>query len=239
MTQFRRSWWPDLLNAAGVAAVTAILAAGGLLGLDLAVRDWVDTHRPTPLKLLAETGNYLGQGGYLTMLCAVIALVLAWRRHTVRPVLPVATAFVLTVVALQPLKTLTDRPAPHAPLPHPERFGAGGVSYPSGHLVNALVWYGILALLLAPWLTVPLRRVLRIVPPAVLTVTTVYLGYHWVTDTVAGLLLGFLLDRLLHRVPWDRVPLGRPLRAAGWDGPGLPGYAPLATHEPARMTRTT
>jgi membrane-associated phospholipid phosphatase len=239
VTQYRRSWWPDLLLAAGVALITWVLAAGGLLGFDVAVRNWVDTHRPVPVKLLAETGNYLGQGGYLTMICAVIALLLAWRRHTVRPVLPVAVAFALTVVALQPLKTLTDRPAPHAALPHPERFGAGGVSYPSGHLVNALVWYGVLVLLLAPWLSVPVRRVVRVVPPAVLTVTTVYLGFHWFTDTVAGLLLAFLLDRLMHRVPWDTVPLGRRLHAVGWDGPGLPGYEPVSTHEPARMTRAT
>jgi membrane-associated phospholipid phosphatase len=237
--QFRRSWWPETLLLAGFVAITAVLLAGGLLDLDVAVRDWSDAHRPALLDRAAQLGNLLGQGGPLTILCALIALALVWRRPSVRPILPVIAAFALTFATLQPLKTRTARPAPHAPFAHPERFGLTGVSYPSGHLVNALVWYGVLALLLAPWLAPAWRRLLRITPPAVLTVTTVYLGYHWLTDTIAGLLLGFLLDRLLHRVPWDRIPLGRWLGAAGWAGPALPdraaariGAPPAGAHDP-------
>jgi membrane-associated phospholipid phosphatase len=239
VTRTPRSWWPDLLLAAGVAVITWALYAGGLLGLDVAVRDWVDGHRPWPLCLVLLAGNLLAQGLALTGICAGLAVLLAWRRHTVRPVLPVVAAFALTVVTVEPFKGLTARPAPHATLPHPERMGAGGLSYPSGHLVNALVWYGILALLLAPWLAPALRRLVRLGPPVVLVVTTVCLGFHWLSDTVAGVLLGVLLDRLLRRVPWERVPLG-PLQAAGWAGPGLPGYRPPSpTQEPARMTRST
>jgi membrane-associated phospholipid phosphatase len=54
-------------------------------------------------------------------------------------------------------------------------------------------------------------------------VVTTYLGFHWITDTVAGLIAGVLLYRLLRRVPWDDVPLhrvpgGRRLAARGWFG---------------------
>lgn len=217
-------WWFDGLLVAGFAAITAVLAAGLLLGTDLAVRDWCDAHRPGPLYWAARVGNYLGQGGYLFELSIVVAVALAWRRHSVRPLLPVAAGFALSFGTLTPLKQITDRAAPHAfGLAHPERFGSGGQSYPSGHLVNVLIWYGVLALLLAPWFPTALRRVIRIVPPCVVTVTTIYLGFHWWTDTVAGLLLGLFLDRLMHRVPWDRLPLGRWLAASGWAGPGLPG----------------
>jgi membrane-associated phospholipid phosphatase len=235
VTSARRPWWPEVLLAAGFAVLTwaLMVGAGPLLDLDVAVRGWVDSHRPHAAGLVALTGNYLGQGGVLAMLCGGLALVLVWRRHTVRPLLPVATAFLLTVATLQPLKSLTARPAPHALRHHAERLGTGGQSYPSGHLVNALVWYGVLALLLAPWLTPAVRRLVRLVPPAVLTVTTVYLGFHWVTDTAAGLMLGFLLDRLLHRVPWDSVPLGR--RLHGWDGPGLPGRPGTGPHHPHEL----
>ena len=99
-------------------------------------------------------------------------------------------------------------------------------SYPSGHVANAIVWYGVIALLLPRCCatfgrTVPpaLVTVIRVVPPVVVFSTTTYLGWHWLTDSVAGLLLGLLLDRLLHRVPWDDVPL--PRRLAGWDRPAL------------------
>lgn len=191
---------------AGFVALTLTLAAGGLLGVDLAVAHWADAHRPPVPGHLASAGNYLGQGGILTAVAALIGLGLAIWRRSVRPVALVVAAFVLNFAVLTVLKDLTGRPAPHSPVAHPERFGVGGNEYPSGHLVNAIVWYGVLALLLAPWLSTVARRVLRVVPPVVLSFTTVYLGFHWLTDTIAGILLGLLLDRLIRRVPWRLPP---------------------------------
>ena len=190
---------------AGFVALTLALAAGWFLGWDVAVAHWVDAHRPAVLDRLANAGNFLGQGGVLTVIAALVGLGLAVWRRSVWSVLPPVTAFVLTFVSLTVVKDLTRRPAPHSALPHPERFGLGGVSYPSGHLVNAIVWYGVLVLLLAPWLNPLARKVIRLVPPVVLSVTTVYLGFHWLTDTVAGILLGLLLDRVIRRIPW-RLP---------------------------------
>jgi len=220
-------WWYDGLAVLGFAALTTALATGHLLGVDLSVRDWVDTH--TALAPASGVLNRLGQGGFFTSVCALLAIYWAWRRHSVRPLLPVAMAFLLTYVVLTVLKTTSDRAAPHAdhevpPVVHPERFGSGGVSYPSGHLANAFVWYGVLALLLAPWLAPRWRWLLRIAAPVILAFTTVYLGYHWLTDTVAGILLGSVLWRLIARVPWDDVPLGRFLARHGWDRPALEVY---------------
>ena len=133
-----------------------------LIGIDVWLRDWCDTHRPGAAYWAARLLNLLGQGGWLTEICLVLALFLVWRRHSVRPVLPVITAFVLTFVTLTVLKDATDRPAPHALIPGGYTrgyFGGGGASYPSGHLVNAIVWYGILALLLGSWLSPRWRRV--------------------------------------------------------------------------------
>lgn len=217
-------WWYDLAAVAALAALTILLATGHLLALDLSVRDWVDAH--TAIDGVAGVFNRMGQGGFFTSLCALLAIYWTWRRHSVRPLLPVVLAFLLTYVVLTVLKDGTDRAAPHAdrdipPVLHSERFGSGGVSYPSGHLANAFVWYGVLALLLAPWLAPGWRWLLRIAAPVILAFTTVYLGYHWLTDTVAGVLAGFVLWRLIARVPWDDLPLGRFLAARGWDGPAL------------------
>jgi membrane-associated phospholipid phosphatase len=215
-------WWFDGLLVAGFVAITLALADGALLGLDLSVRDWCDRHQPAPLHSLASVGNRLGQGTPLTALCLLLALFLVWRRHSVRPVFPPVLAFILTFGTLTPLKDITDRAAPHAwSLAHPERFGSGGAEYPSGHLTNAIVWYGVLALLLAQWVTGVWRRLLRIAPPVILCCTTIYLGYHWLTDTVAGVLLGLFLDRLMSRIRWDDLPLGRRLNSTGWTAPGL------------------
>jgi membrane-associated phospholipid phosphatase len=217
-------WRWDLLLVLGFVAITLGVSSRALIDIDVRLRDWCDAHRPDAAYWAARLLNLLGQGGWLTGVCLVLALFLVWRRRSVRPVLPVVTAFILTSATLTALKDVTDRPAPHAPALAGGGYlrgylGGGGVSYPSGHLVNAIVWYGILAALLGSWLSVRWRRVVRIVPPVVLCFSTVYLGYHWLSDTVAGVLFGLLLDRIIWRVPWDELPLGRRLTAGGWAAP--------------------
>jgi membrane-associated phospholipid phosphatase len=201
-------WWFDGLLLAATAALTGALAAGWLDGVDSAVHQWCAAHRPQWAYWTARAFNLLGNGGPLAGLCGLVALVLAVRRRSIRPLLPVVFAFALTVVAITPLKMWTDRAAPSSDLPdRVEIFnalppGEYDWSYPSGHLVNTIVWYGVLALLLAPWLGRAARRWLRIAPPAIVFVTTIYLDFHWLTDSMAGVFLGVFLDRLIARVPW-------------------------------------
>jgi membrane-associated phospholipid phosphatase len=212
-------WWWDAIAIAAFVVITLVINAGYLVGFDLRVRDWCAAH--DALHPVAGVLNRLGQGGFFTTVCGVLGLFWVWRRHSVRPILPVIAAFVLTFVTITVLKDVTNRPAPLSPAPHPELFGSGGVSYPSGHLANAFVWYGVLALLLAPWLAARWRWVIRIAAPVILTITTIYLRYHWFTDTAAGILVGFVLWRVIARTPWDDLPLGSWLHRHGWDGPAV------------------
>ncbi|MGW5668501.1 phosphatase PAP2 family protein [Micromonospora sp. NPDC003776] len=228
-------WWFDGLLLAALVGLTMALAAGRLLGLDLDVSAWAFAHDPAPLYWTARVFNLLGQGGQLLMpVSGALALAVAWRRHSVRPLLLVAGTFVVTYLTIGPLKVSTDRAAPSAsvkePFLPPEEAvrifnhlpaGAYSMSYPSGHVANAIIWYGVIALLLvaltAGRLPAGVYRLIRVAPPAILLVTTTYLNFHWITDGLAGLLLGVLLDRLLHRVPWDDLPL--PGRLRQWDRP--------------------
>lgn len=228
-------WWFDGLLLAALVGLTVALAAGRLLGLDLDVSAWAFAHDPAPLYWTARVFNLLGQGGQLLMpISGALALAVAWRRHSVRPLLLVAGTFVVTYLTIGPLKVWTDRAAPSSsvkePFLPPEEAvrifnhlpaGAYSMSYPSGHVANAIIWYGVIALLLvaltAGRLPARVYRLIRVAPPAILLVTTTYLNFHWITDGVAGLLLGVLLDRLLHRVPWDDLPL--PGRLRRWDHP--------------------
>lgn len=200
-------WWFDALLVAGFVLVTAALAARTpILHLDLAVRDWCDAHRPAIGYGLARGLNYLGQGGLvLTPAALLVGAWLGWRRRSFRPLLPVVGAFVLTFATVGPLKLWTDRLAASSPAPHAEWLfhQTNGVSYPSGHVVNAIVWYGVLSLLLTPVLRPLPRAVMRFGAPVIVLCTTTYLSFHWLTDGVAAVLLGVLLDRLLYRVPWD------------------------------------
>jgi membrane-associated phospholipid phosphatase len=208
--------------------LTVALANGHLLKLDQDVADWVDQHQPAALHWIARVLNYLGQGGQvLTPVALVLAVLVARRRRSVRPLLVFVSAFVLTYITIGPLKLWFSRAAPHSLQPtklelfnHLLPAGEYKVGYPSGHVANALVWYGVIALMIAALVRSPLsprvRAAMRIVPPVVVFCTTTYLAYHWITDSVAGLLLGLVLTRLMARVPWDAIPLPR---LGGWERP--------------------
>jgi membrane-associated phospholipid phosphatase len=225
-----RGWLVDVLLLAALVGLTAALWAGALVDLDVAVRDWVDAHRPPPADLVARILNLVAQGFVLLVLAVAAAAWLARRSGSVRPALVVVAAWLGLNVAIGLVKVVTDRAAPHLPVHavHREQFFSGGLSYPSGHVANAVVWYGVLLLLLGAVLPAGVRWALRIAPPALAAVVNTYLAFHWLTDTIAGLLAGFLLDRALRRVDWNAVPLdglarlgpaGRRLVALGWTRP--------------------
>jgi membrane-associated phospholipid phosphatase len=236
----RRGWWAvDLVLIGAFVALTVALARGHLLGLDQSIAAWADQHRPWPLRWAAVVLNFLGQGGWVLMpLSGLLAIAVAWRRRSIRPFLPAAGAFLLTGLTIGPLKLWLDRAAPHSEiadkvtlLNHDLPAGEYAEGYPSGHVANAIIWYGVIALLLAallrsldrPPLPPQVILAIRVLPPAIVFCTTTYLAWHWITDSVAGLLLGLLLTRLLSRIPWDAVRLpalrGGWDRAAGLDGP--------------------
>jgi membrane-associated phospholipid phosphatase len=236
-------WWIDLVLVAAFAALTVVLINGHLLALDQRVADWAFAHQPGPIYWTARVFNYLGQGGQVLMPVSIILTAwLAWRTRSVRAVFPFVAAFVLTYITIGPLKIWAGRAAPRFEGPdktemfNPHAAGAAATSYPSGHMGNSLVWYGVIALLVAALLGRPLTGrewfLLRFLPVAILFCTTIYTGFHWLTDSVAGLLLGLFLTRLIARIPWDAIPL--PPRR-GWTGPaGFP--VPPDRPAPTRLT---
>ncbi|MDI6103865.1 phosphatase PAP2 family protein [Actinoplanes sp. NEAU-A12] len=224
-----RSWWPDVLALAAFAALTVALARGHLLDLDQRVAEWAfDQHGQRQVYWTARVVNYLGQGGQVLMPVAAILTFLLFRRtRSIRAAMPFAAAFLLTMFTIGPAKVFFDRAAPRFPGPdktilfNPSAFGKAAQSYPSGHVANAFVWYAVIALLLAALLGRALSRqetlLVRVLPVVIVFITTVYTGFHWLTDSIAALFLGLVLARLLERIPWDRVPL--PAVSQRWGRP--------------------
>lgn len=213
-------WWLDLALVAAFVALTVALARGHLLALDQWVADWAFAHQPAPVYWTARVFNYLGQGGQVLMPVALILTgVLAYRSRSWRAILPFVAAFGLTYVTIGPLKIWADRAAPRFDGPdkaimfNPYAEGAKAMSYPSGHMGNSLVWYAVIALLVAALLRRPLRTwesfSIRVLPVVILFLTTVYTGFHWLTDSIAGVLLGLVLARLIERFIPRFLPASR------------------------------
>jgi membrane-associated phospholipid phosphatase len=202
-----KGWWPEAVLLAALFLVTLAAAKGWTAGIDLAVRDAVRHLQFTPLYWLARGLNLLGQGSILTWVLGFgLSLYVFWRERDWRVFLPWATAYVLTYLTIGPLKLWSDRDAPSSVLPNAVEFfnesAEYTMSFPSGHVVNAAVWPVVIV-----WLAVRIRpfpdrvvRLIRFAPLAIVFCTTIYLSFHWLTDNVAGILLGLLLARILGRL---------------------------------------
>jgi hypothetical protein len=218
-----RSWWWDAVLLAVLALFTWFTAAGVFTGLDLAVRSWCVEHDPAWARGIAIILNHLGQGWLLTYVfttcLTLLALILT---RSWRVVLPGVAAFLVTNVGAGPLKLWTHRDAPSSLLLPPDvavqMFNDAATSYfksyPSGHIVNAMLWWPAILLLLGIVLSRPVpgwaRTFLLGWAPVIVFCTTVYLSYHWVTDDIAAVLLGLFLARVFWRLPWDRwLPVRR------------------------------
>jgi membrane-associated phospholipid phosphatase len=104
----------------------------------------------------------------------------------------------------------------HRPvLPHPVAH-ASGFSFPSGHATGSAALWGSVAV--AVWVVA--RRLvvvaLAVIVPAAVAATRVLLGVHFVTDVVAGLLVGWAVAAGL-----SRLAIGASPRTAGRASPSM------------------
>ncbi|QAB17190.1 phosphatase PAP2 family protein [Leucobacter muris] len=147
---------------------------------------------------MAEAGSGIGAAA-----CTAIAaaLLLALRRP--RDAASVATAMVIGIAASETLKALVMRPRPWDPL-----FHAAGSSYPSGHSMGAAALAVSLALVAAE--SDRLSRsasgwawALAAGWVVVMMWSRTALHVHWLSDTLAGALLGVCAAVLSRRL-WER-----------------------------------
>lgn len=145
----------------------------------------VERLRVRPAVSAAKVLNFIG-GAWCTWTLRVVALaILVWRRHWLH-----LAAFVLAVATSEALigtsKTLFDRPRPPGSL-----VGTSGASFPSGHAVAAAVTAVgmVVALLPAGQSRWKWERRAALYASAMALART-YLGAHWLSDVVAGGLLG-------------------------------------------------
>jgi membrane-associated phospholipid phosphatase len=211
----RPPWW--LLGVAAVVAVVVtvdLLSRGWLERMDLRVSEVVsswgikDSGWYWPVWAVTQLG---GRGFILIVLAGFVAYV-CWSRRTLLPLLRVLLALALLTGVIYAFKYGTGRTAPAYP---GSFFHRDGESFPSGHVANAVLMWGV-----ARWqavefgLPVPVQRTLEwlsVLGPVATAVAMVSLDFHWVTDAVVGGAVGILLLGVVHAL--DAVVLSRWVRA--------------------------
>jgi len=183
----------DLVAATVLAALTAALfllvalpsTYAAVQRVDHSFLRTVEANRAGWLTAVARFFNFLGLAPVTLPIRIVAAGYLAFRRRWWHFSAFVA-AVVLSEALIAPLKSVYDRPRP----PHPLVATTGG-SFPSGHAIAAAVT--AVALVIA-FLPTGRQRVVWGTAAAVFSLamglSRAYLAAHWLSDAVAGTLLG-------------------------------------------------
>ncbi|WP_338752247.1 phosphatase PAP2 family protein [Janibacter alittae] len=212
---------------AGALIVVTVLAAGPLRSLDAALQGyWARRYTPNWWGFLDSVPNAIAGQAVCLPVLLVIAVVLARKHRTWHPLAIVVAAEVAFYVGVGGMKVLLARTSPAAGI---GRFWQGGVfeygwygiSYPSGHAAEAILFYGAAAYLLRVYSgpDVRIRKRLNFLVGLITAnavIVAFYLGFHWPTDLLGGMLAGGLMLRIIIDVD-RRVAAGKPI--LGWRPP--------------------
>ena len=177
-----------LLIAGGLAVGVLVVVpatAPAVQAVDDAVWRLAGSVRNGPTTAVAVALSWLGSGLVNWPLRAAALLLLAWRRHWLR-----LAAFALAVLTSElfigPGKSAVDRPRPPGSL-----IETSAASFPSGHAIaTAVTAVGLVLVLASPGRTRWRWEVNAVLFTSVMALSRVYLRAHWLSDTVAGALLG-------------------------------------------------
>lgn len=182
----------------GIALFTVLLALvaaewSPLMTLDRTVAESLHRHavaEPGLVRVNRVLTDWFWDPWTMRALIAVAVITLWWRGARLLA-LWVAAASLLGSLLSQGMKAAVDRERPRWPDPvDSAHFSA----FPSGHAMTAVVSCGLLLWLLRLYGAGPALWAVAVAVAVVsaigVAVTRVYLGVHWLTDVVGGVLLG-------------------------------------------------
>ncbi len=174
-----------------ISGLTA-LALGTLLGVVIALRgnaalgvdaEWMEEiieHRSTLWEVPSYVMNFLGGGWFSWVLATAVTILLLFLNHR-WTALYFAVASLGSSLLVQLLKLLLARARPEQIM-----VSIDSGSFPSGHVANAATLAALVAIIVWRWWAVAAGAAYVIL----MALSRTYLGAHWLSDTVGGLLIG-------------------------------------------------
>ena len=173
-----------------VGIVEDVIRSDSIVAIDQRVANLVFAFRDTELLNFFTWATFLGKWE-MVVVGAILSIFLLWVWGRDRFALPLAVA----VVGAELFTTL-GKIALHRPRPDIAYYIEHGFSFPSGHATIAVAFYGFFAYILVRTASSWSRKVAYGVGAlsliALIGVSRIYLGVHYVSDVLAGYAVGFL-----------------------------------------------
>jgi membrane-associated phospholipid phosphatase len=168
----------------------AVNSGSGLARWDRSVAEWGSDHATDTSTRVLELLTDLGGTGYLVFVFVAVGVWDYARNRNVHVLLFLAAVLGGVALVNNGLKLLVDRERPDVP----HLVGAAGSSFPSGHsAAAAAAWFGLALVISRRWPR--RRRAIAAAGAAVVAVSVAasraLLGVHWLTDVIAGLVVGW------------------------------------------------
>jgi undecaprenyl-diphosphatase len=184
--------WPILLSLS--IALSVLAAFHDTLPADTRIISWAQglafpgQTLADAVRSITSTELILAGGGALA--------VLLWLRGFRREALVLTAGLIILPLLQFGIKQMVDRPRPIEDMVE-LRSSFSSPSFPSGHVMSSIYFYGFLAYVAVTLpLAAPARAVLAILSWAVLVLTgpaNVWLGVHWPSDVLGGYAWGIVL----------------------------------------------
>ena len=184
-----------LTSAAGVGVLLrGVVGHDGLTSYDPSITHLLVNSRTPGWTAIAQVVTTVGSDVSMFILAGLACVWLLVVRSDRRAAVLLASSMLAVAVLVLGIKALVARPRPAAWMVSgpPET----SYSFPSGHTLASTVCLGVAAGLLARRARPAGRLVLLLLwllGSGAVGFTRVYLGYHWLTDVLAGLLLGVVV----------------------------------------------
>ena len=200
-----------LVGLVGFVALTLIVASRGVIPFDVQLLDYARTYTA-----YNDAWNLLSNAANLPLIAIGVGLVVwLFLKHRRREGILVVLILTAVTAGSEAIKQLVARPRP----PGSDTVVPGVIySYPSGHVLEAVTIFGIIAILLwrssqPLWLRAGFA-VLVAIFVALVGVARVAIDAHYPSDVLAGLLAGVGVLGIFAVLTWDTDRGSRPGEAS-------------------------
>lgn len=193
----------------GTEVYSDVVDEEGLAGLDIPALEYSQSLRNPEINAFATAFTNVGGGIGMPIVATILTAWLTFLSRNWRPIVLVGGAALVSTTATTMGKRLVGRTRPdHSEAVPPFESSP---SFPSGHTLNTTVVIGVLVYIMCLQFQVLWARITAITAGLIFIIamglSRVFLGHHWLTDVMAGWVLGLawvcmviLAHRLFHLV---------------------------------------